>query len=101
MLTCLKGYLRLGKVARLQKKPDFAWKIYTAGIETAHDNAEPGSAKLKVRYNAFLIAQADQTQQLYAARQPLQRRFGGKDPLQLPLEIVLMIFAHVDFVDLV
>ncbi|KAF4125682.1 F-box/TPR repeat protein Pof3 [Geosmithia morbida] len=33
-----EGYLRLGKIARLQKKSEFAWKVYSAGIEAGLSN---------------------------------------------------------------
>ncbi|KAG6022793.1 hypothetical protein E4U41_002163 [Claviceps citrina] len=78
------GYLRLGKVARLQKKHEYAWKIYTAGIETNKENAVGSSPKL---------------QQLYGARKPLHRHFSRKDPLHLPTEIVMLIFSYLDFVE--
>lgn len=79
------GYLRLGKIARLQKNNEFAWKVYTAGIHINSDNA--GSSSLKL-------------QQLYNARKPLHKHFSRKDPLRLPTEIVMLIFSFLDFVNL-
>lgn len=40
-LTFGKGYLRLGKVARLQKHHEFAWRVYNAGIEAAEPSTKP------------------------------------------------------------
>ncbi|KAF5134058.1 Protein DIA2 [Metarhizium anisopliae] len=42
------GYLRLGKVARLQKNHEFAWKIYNAGISINKDVEVASSPKLQV-----------------------------------------------------
>ncbi|KND86674.1 hypothetical protein TOPH_08677 [Tolypocladium ophioglossoides CBS 100239] len=79
------GYLRLGKVVRLQKNTEFAWKIYSAGINANKDKAMSSSQKL---------------QKLYDARQPLQLRFRRKDPMCLPFEIVHLIFSRLDIVEL-
>ncbi|KAG6156419.1 hypothetical protein E4U11_005620 [Claviceps purpurea] len=43
------GYLRLGNIARLQKKDEYAWKVYTAGIEANEETALDSSPKLQVR----------------------------------------------------
>ncbi|KAG6152912.1 hypothetical protein E4U11_007227 [Claviceps purpurea] len=43
------GYLRVRRIARLQKKYEYAWKIYTAGIEANKETAAGSSAKLQVR----------------------------------------------------
>ncbi|KAG6158315.1 hypothetical protein E4U11_004789 [Claviceps purpurea] len=43
------GYLCLGRIARQQKKDEYAWKIYTAGIEAMQDSAVESSPKLEVR----------------------------------------------------
>lgn len=51
----LQGYLRLGKIARLQKNHEYAWKIYTAGIETNKENAIGSSPKLQVRHAYIYI----------------------------------------------
>ncbi|KAK5987553.1 hypothetical protein PT974_11685 [Cladobotryum mycophilum] len=80
------GYLRLGKIARLQKKNEYAWKIYNAGIEVSLDNGTEKSAKVE---------------QLYKARQPLQTRYLKKDPMHMPLEIIQLIFSYLDLVTLV
>ncbi|POR32611.1 Uncharacterized protein TPAR_07195 [Tolypocladium paradoxum] len=79
------GYLRLGKVVRLQKNTEFAWKIYSAGIDANKDKAMSSSQKL---------------QKLYEARQPLQLRFLRKDPMCLPFEIVHLVFSRLDIVEL-
>ncbi|KEY73722.1 hypothetical protein S7711_06298 [Stachybotrys chartarum IBT 7711] len=101
------GYLRLGKVARLQKKHEYAWKIYNAGIQVFHTNGLANSSKIQVR---LLFLQkwtptdrqpVDQKQQLYAARQPLQNRFARRDPIYLPPEIVQWIFSTLDLAALV
>ncbi|KAF4344665.1 f-box TPR repeat pof3 [Fusarium beomiforme] len=80
------GYLRLGKVSRLQKKYEFAWKVYTAGIEVG---------------NKHHLAESPKFQKLRAARQPLHVRFYRRDPLRNPQEIVQRIFRYLDFASLV
>ncbi|KOS21686.1 hypothetical protein ESCO_002276 [Escovopsis weberi] len=80
------GYLRLGKIARLQKKNDFAWSIYNAGIEVGLSNGHEKSPKME---------------QLYKARQPLQLRYLKRDPMQMPFDIVQLIFSYLDLVTLV
>lgn len=100
-LTCLKGYLRLGKIARLQKKHEFSWKIYNAGIEMGTENGDKFAPKMQVRISKPLGLVAHAGQQLFEARRPLQRHFTKRDPMQLPLEIVLMVFTYVDFATLV
>ncbi|EWG40100.1 hypothetical protein FVEG_02642 [Fusarium verticillioides 7600] len=80
------GYLRLGKISRLQKKNEFAWKVYTAGIEVG---------------NKHRLAESPKFQKLRAARQPLHIRFYRKDPLRNPQEIVQRIFHYLDFGSLV
>ncbi|CEJ81894.1 hypothetical protein VHEMI01996 [[Torrubiella] hemipterigena] len=77
------GYLRLGKIARLQKDEDFAWKIYNAGIDISAGNVQANHKKI---------------QQLYAARQPLQIRFSKKDPFELPPEILQWILQYCDLI---
>ncbi|KAG5973360.1 hypothetical protein E4U58_005276 [Claviceps cyperi] len=79
------GYLRLGKIARLQKKNEYAWKMYTAGIEANKETAVGSSPKL---------------QQLHSARKPLHRHFSRQDPLCLPAELVAHIFSYLDFVEI-
>ncbi|ODA83714.1 hypothetical protein RJ55_02229 [Drechmeria coniospora] len=79
------GYLRFGKVARLQKKAELAWKMYGAGIEASKDAPVDASTK---------------RQQLYAAFRPLQARFKRQDPMSLPYELVHIIFSHLDVVEL-
>ncbi|RSL60028.1 hypothetical protein CEP54_006950 [Fusarium duplospermum] len=80
------GYLRLGKIARLQKKHEFAWHVYTAGIEVG---------------NKHQLAESPKFQKLYSARQPLHVRYYRRDPLRNPREIVQRIFQYLDFATIV
>ncbi|CCE29320.1 uncharacterized protein CPUR_03013 [Claviceps purpurea 20.1] len=41
------GYLRLGNIAQLQKNGDFAWEIYTMGIEAVKETTTDLSPKLQ------------------------------------------------------
>ncbi|CCE31413.1 uncharacterized protein CPUR_05266 [Claviceps purpurea 20.1] len=41
------GYLRLGSIAQLQKNDDFAWEIYTTGIEAVKETTMDSSPKLQ------------------------------------------------------
>ncbi|KAF7542317.1 hypothetical protein G7Z17_g11681 [Cylindrodendrum hubeiense] len=82
----LEGYLRLGKIARLQKKYEFAWNVYNAGIEVGKTHGLATNPKM---------------QTLYTLRQPLHRRFSRRDPLKNPQEIVQRIFHFIDFSSLV
>ncbi|CCE33860.1 uncharacterized protein CPUR_07788 [Claviceps purpurea 20.1] len=79
------GYLRLGNIARLQKNDEYAWKVYTAGIEANSDTVVDSSPKL---------------QQLYGARNPLNQRFFRQDPLRLPVEIVGLIFSYLSWTEI-
>jgi F-box/TPR repeat protein Pof3 len=81
------GYLRMGKVACLQKNYEFAWKIYNAGI----DASSTGS-----------VSELPKLRQLHSARAPLQIRFVRKNPVDhLPAEMSLSIFSLLDFNSLV
>ncbi|WAO89509.1 F-box domain-containing protein [Fusarium falciforme] len=80
------GYLRLGKIARLQKKHEFAWHVYTAGIEVG---------------NKHQLAESPKFQKLHSARQPLHVRYYRRDPLRNPREIVQRIFQYLDFATIV
>ncbi|KAM0252904.1 hypothetical protein ACHAP5_000767 [Fusarium lateritium] len=80
------GYLRLGKISRLQKKNEFAWKVYSAGIEVG---------------NKHNLAESPKFQKLRAARQPLHTRYYRRDPLRNPQEIVQRMFNYLDFASLV
>ncbi|KAK7427099.1 hypothetical protein QQZ08_006368 [Neonectria magnoliae] len=82
----LDGYLRLGKIARLLKKYEFAWNVYNAGIEVGQHLGQPTNAKMKA---------------LYALRKPLHIRFSRRDPLKNPQEIVQRIFHFMDLPTLV
>ncbi|CCE33165.1 uncharacterized protein CPUR_07089 [Claviceps purpurea 20.1] len=79
------GYLRVGKIAQLRAKDEYAWKMYTAGIEALKDSSVNSSPKL---------------QQLYDARKPLNRRFFRQDPLYLPAELVTHIFSYLEWTEL-
>ncbi|CCE29382.1 uncharacterized protein CPUR_03075 [Claviceps purpurea 20.1] len=79
------GYLRFGNIARLEKNDEYAWKMYTAGIEAIKETAVGSSPKL---------------QQLLDARKPLYQRFFRRDPLSLPTEIVAHIFSYLEFTQL-
>lgn len=85
VLTTDQGYLRLGKISRLQKKNEFAWKVFNAGIEASLSAGTPKTDP-KVK-------------KLYDARQPLHARYFRQDPLQLPLDLVHLIFAYLDLTD--
>ncbi|KAM0429331.1 hypothetical protein ACHAPT_006546 [Fusarium lateritium] len=80
------GYLRLGKIARLQKKTEFAWYVYTAGIEVGKKHQ---------------LADSPKFQKLVSARQPLHVRYYRRDPLRNPREIVQRIFQYLDFATIV
>ncbi|CAH0059128.1 unnamed protein product [Clonostachys solani] len=79
------GYLRLGKVARLQKKNEFAWKVFNAGIDACSSTEASNSRAFK---------------QLSEARKPLHARFFRHDPFQLPLDVVQLILSRLDFLSL-
>ncbi|CCE29418.1 uncharacterized protein CPUR_03111 [Claviceps purpurea 20.1] len=76
------GYLRLGNLARLQNKNDYAWKLYAAGIKANKGTAPDSSPKL---------------QQLYT----LYRHTFRKDPLCLPAEIVGLIFSYLSWNEII
>ncbi|KAG6159137.1 hypothetical protein E4U11_004400 [Claviceps purpurea] len=77
------GYLRLGKIAQLQKNVEFAWNIYKSGIEANEETSLDTSSKL---------------QQLHDACKPLNWRFNcRRDPLCLPAELVTHIFSYLTF----
>ncbi|CCE29326.1 uncharacterized protein CPUR_03019 [Claviceps purpurea 20.1] len=70
------GYLRLGKIAQLQRNGDFAWEIYTMGIEAVKETTTDSSPKL---------------QQLYNARKSVNRHVLRQDPLCLPADLCLRV----------
>ncbi|KPM43089.1 hypothetical protein AK830_g3459 [Neonectria ditissima] len=82
----LDGYLRLGKIARLLKKYEFAWTVYNAGIEVGQQLGNPTNAKMKA---------------LHTLRQPLHLRYSRRDPLKNPQEIVQRFFHFMDLATLV
>ncbi|KAG6156101.1 hypothetical protein E4U11_005766 [Claviceps purpurea] len=75
------GYLRLGNIAQLQQNDDFAWEIYTTGIEAVEETTMDSSPKL---------------QQLYDARESVKRHVFRQDLLCLPAEIVTQIFSYLE-----
>ncbi|CCE33268.1 uncharacterized protein CPUR_07192 [Claviceps purpurea 20.1] len=76
------GYLHLGDIALLQKNDEYAWKMYTAGIEATKESSVDSSPKL---------------QQLHSAHELLNRRFmGRRDPICLPAEIVTQVFSYLN-----
>ncbi|OAQ97453.1 hypothetical protein LLEC1_01814 [Akanthomyces lecanii] len=77
------GYLRLGKIARLQMDDEYAWKLYTAGVDAG---------------NANRMATSPKFQQLYSARNKLHIRFCRKDPIFLPSELFLWILSYCNLV---
>ncbi|KAG6164854.1 hypothetical protein E4U11_000860 [Claviceps purpurea] len=94
------GYLRLGNIARLEKNDEYAWKMYTAGIEAIKETAVGSSPKLQVRCHGPMVvgrklimtrprfvSNESAFQQLLDARKPLYQRFFRRDPLSLPTEI--------------
>ncbi|KAG6159130.1 hypothetical protein E4U11_004393 [Claviceps purpurea] len=83
------GYLCVGNIAQLHKAHDYAeyaWQMYTAGIEANQDTTVDSSPKL---------------QQLYDARKPLNRLFFRQDPLYLPGEIVTHIFRNLELDEII
>ncbi|PTD02670.1 hypothetical protein FCULG_00009797 [Fusarium culmorum] len=99
------GYLRLGKILRLQKKYEFAWKVYNAGIETGNNSHQAELPKFKVG-NLFFKAKrkCDRTKlrletpnrQTTVAYSVLSSR-----PIEEPPEIIQRIFSYLDFATLV
>ncbi|CCE31691.1 uncharacterized protein CPUR_05545 [Claviceps purpurea 20.1] len=79
------GYLRVGNIAWLQNNHEYAWKMYTAGIEATQDMAVDSSPTL---------------QQLYGARKSLEWHLCKRDPLCLPAELVTEIFSCLDIYEL-
>ncbi|KAG6161236.1 hypothetical protein E4U11_003593 [Claviceps purpurea] len=79
------GYLRLGNIARRNENDEYAWNLYTAGLEANKETPVGSSPKLK---------------QLYDARKPLYWDFFRQDPLLLPPEIVTHIFSYLHFLEL-
>ncbi|ROT41125.1 hypothetical protein SODALDRAFT_330833 [Sodiomyces alkalinus F11] len=81
----LEGYLRLGKIYRMEKKPKVALAIWNAGIEVGRKEGLGGSRKIK---------------QLYEVRQPLRMHYVRVDPMTLPVELVEHIFSYFQLTDL-
>ena len=76
-----KGYLRCGKVLRLQGLPNLAHKTYRAGIDIVSK---------KYPDHPLLVKLREQEEKL--------RRLMRADPLMmLPFELVCLIFKQVDF----
>ncbi|KAI6781699.1 F-box/TPR repeat protein-like protein [Emericellopsis cladophorae] len=83
----LDGYLRLGKVAGLQKNYEFAWKVYNSGLEAAA--------------STDTLASHPKLQKLHMLRRPYHHKFFKQDPLQLPLDIVHIILSFISYRDLI
>ncbi|KAF6817635.1 f-box domain-containing protein [Colletotrichum sojae] len=81
----LEGYMRLGKIFRLEKKPEAAWAVWSAGIEVAQKEGLTGSPRFE---------------QLCKIREPLHRHFYRRDPMELPVELIENILSHFEFYEL-
>ncbi|KAF9882326.1 f-box domain-containing protein [Colletotrichum karsti] len=81
----LEGYMRLGKIYRMDKKPDLAWAAWSAGVDVGQNEGLTGTPKYE---------------QLLKIREPLHKHFCRKDPLDLPQELVESIFSYFDFIEL-
>jgi F-box/TPR repeat protein Pof3 len=80
-----QGYLRLGKIVRLQGKEQLAWQVYTAGIEVARADGRADDPKFR---------------KLVIIRGPLHKRYYRMDVLALPRELVEQVFFHFDIHEL-
>ncbi len=76
-----KGYLRLGKVLRLQGLPDLAHKAYRAGIDLV-EKKHPNHALLP---------------KLQEQEAKLKRMMKFDPAVKLPFELLCMIFRQIDF----
>ncbi|KAK2000194.1 F-box domain-containing protein [Colletotrichum falcatum] len=81
----LQGYMRLGKIYRLEKQPEMAWAAWCAGLEVGQKEGLIGTAKYE---------------QLRNIREPLHKRFYRMDPLELPTELVEKIFSYFELKEL-
>ncbi|KAK2012586.1 F-box domain-containing protein [Colletotrichum eremochloae] len=81
----LEGYMRLGKIYRLEKQPEMAWAAWCSGIEVGQKEGLIGTPKYE---------------QLRKIREPLHKHFCRKDPLELPTELIEKIFSYFEFQEL-
>ncbi|WYZ41832.1 hypothetical protein EsH8_V_000727 [Colletotrichum jinshuiense] len=81
----LEGYMRLGKIYRLEKKPELAWAAWSAGVEVGQKEGLVGTPKYE---------------QLRKIREPLHKHFCRRDPVDLPIELIEKIFSYFEFYEL-
>ncbi|CCE29505.1 uncharacterized protein CPUR_03198 [Claviceps purpurea 20.1] len=79
------GYLRLGNIAQQYGNDEYAWNVYSAGLEANKETPVDSSPKL---------------QQLFDAHKPLHWHFSRRDPLVLLPEMVTHIFSYLHFLEL-
>lgn len=48
-----QGYMRLGKIYRLEKKPELAWAIWTAGVDAGQREGLVRTTKYQVCLPTF------------------------------------------------
>ncbi|KAG6164801.1 hypothetical protein E4U11_000891 [Claviceps purpurea] len=98
------GYLRLGNTEKLQGNSDFAWEIYTMGIEAVKETSMEFSPKLQVRWRnprsttlrgimtrPSMISNRSRFKQLYDARTSVNRHVLRRDLLCLPADLCLRV----------
>ncbi|KAG6147999.1 hypothetical protein E4U11_000757 [Claviceps purpurea] len=100
------GYLRLGNIAQLQQNDDFAWEIYTTGIEAVKETTMDSSPKLQVRWRDLQstcnmtksgsVSNRSRLKQLYDARESVKQHVVRQDLFCLPAEIVTQIFSNLE-----
>ncbi|TDZ55075.1 hypothetical protein CTRI78_v005729 [Colletotrichum trifolii] len=81
----LEGYMRLGKIFKMEKKHEMAWATWSAGVEVGQREGLVGTPKFE---------------QLCKIREPLNKRFCRQDPIDLPVELVESIFSHFNLNEL-
>ncbi|KAF6815396.1 f-box domain-containing protein, partial [Colletotrichum plurivorum] len=87
----LEGYMRLGKIFRLEKKPEAAWAVWSAGIEVAQKEGLTGSPRFDVCCCSLYThpeTKLTASEQLCKIREPLHRHFYRRDPMELPVELI-------------
>ncbi|KAK1688817.1 F-box domain-containing protein [Colletotrichum godetiae] len=81
----LEGYMRLGKIYKLEKKHEMAWAAWSAGIEVGQREG---------------LTRTTKYEQLRKIREPLHKHFCRRDPMELPIELIEKIFSYFDFHEL-
>ncbi|KAK1717028.1 F-box domain-containing protein [Colletotrichum lupini] len=81
----LEGYMRLGKIYKLEKKHEMAWAAWSAGIEVGQKEGLTSTTKYE---------------QLCKIREPLHKHFCRRDPMELPIELIEKVFSYFDFHEL-